>query len=289
MLSDLAVGVEEVLVEQSFTRHPEPVDYVLPSMVAGTVGALVSPGGAGKSMLALELAINVAGGADLLGLGPQDLGKVVYLTAEDPRPAVEHRLFAIGSYLEKIEWSTVASGLKIYTLFGARTDVMEPEWFDKICQLAGTGCRLLILDTLRRFHREEENDSGGMTKVIAQLEALATKTGCSLLFLHHASKAAAIAGVGDEQQASRGSSVLVDNIRWQGYVAGMSRKEAKEKEVDEEKRGRFARFGVSKANYGPLLPERWYRRHEGGVLLPATEEDWAEVHCPPANGKQQKT
>ncbi len=283
--NDLTLGVEEVPIEPAFTRPPDPVDYVLPSMVAGTVGALVAPGGAGKSMLALELAINVAGGADLLGLGPQPLGKTVYLTAEDPRPAIEHRLFAIAGYLEKIELAVVAHGLKIYTLFGARTDVMEPEWFDKICQLAGTGCRLLILDTLRRFHREEENDSGGMTKVVAQLEALATRVGCSVLFLHHASKAAAIAGVGDEQQASRGSSVLVDNIRWQGYVAGMSRKEAKEKVIDEEKRGRFARFGISKANYGPLLAERWFRRHEGGVLLPATDEDWAEVRSSSTNGR----
>ena len=40
----------------SFTELPPPIDYVLPNMVAGTVGALVSPGGAGKSMLALQLA-----------------------------------------------------------------------------------------------------------------------------------------------------------------------------------------------------------------------------------------
>ena len=32
----------------AFTAPPPPIDYVLPNMVAGTVGALVSPGGAGK-------------------------------------------------------------------------------------------------------------------------------------------------------------------------------------------------------------------------------------------------
>ena len=51
----------------SFTELPPPIDYVLPNMVAGTVGALVSPGGAGKSMLALQLAMQIAGGPDLLG------------------------------------------------------------------------------------------------------------------------------------------------------------------------------------------------------------------------------
>lgn len=34
----------------AFNDPPPPIDYVLPNMVAGTVGALVSPGGAGKSM-----------------------------------------------------------------------------------------------------------------------------------------------------------------------------------------------------------------------------------------------
>ncbi|WP_432759877.1 AAA family ATPase, partial [Escherichia coli] len=53
----------------SFTELPPPLDYVLPNMVAGTVGALVSPGGAGKSMLALQLAAQIAGGPDLLEVG----------------------------------------------------------------------------------------------------------------------------------------------------------------------------------------------------------------------------
>ena len=53
----------------AFTELPPPIDYVLPNMVAGTVGALVSPGGAGKSMLALQLAAQIAGGPDLLEIG----------------------------------------------------------------------------------------------------------------------------------------------------------------------------------------------------------------------------
>lgn len=79
-------------------------------------------------------------------------------------------------------------------------------------------------------------------------------------------------GVGDQQQASRGSSVLVDNIRWQSYLSGMTPKEAEELGVNDGQRGYFVRFGVSKANYGAPFPERWLRRHEGGVLKPAVLE-----------------
>jgi hypothetical protein len=75
-------------------------------------------------------------------------------------------------------------------------------------------------------------------------------------------------GQGDVQQASRGSSVLVDNIRWQSYMATMTRDEAARFNVDEKRRGLLVRWGVSKQNYGKPIAECWLQRHEGGVLLP---------------------
>lgn len=77
---------------EAFAAAPPPLDYVLPNMVAGTVGALVSPGGAGKSMLALQLAAQIAGGPDLLEVGELPTGPVIYLPAEDPPTAI-HRLY----------------------------------------------------------------------------------------------------------------------------------------------------------------------------------------------------
>lgn len=205
-------------------------------MVAGTVGALVSPGGAGKSMLALQLAAQIAGGPDLLEVGELPTGPVIYLPAEDPPTAIHHRLHALGAHL------------------------------------SAEGRRLMVLDTLRRFHIEEENASGPMAQVIGRMEAIAADTGCSIVFLHHASKGAAMMGAGDQQQASRGSSVLVDNIRWQSYLSSMTSAEAEEWGVDDDQRRFFVRFGVSKANYGAPFADRWFRRHDGGVLKPAVLE-----------------
>lgn len=79
-------------IAEAFNSAPEPVDYVLPNMVAGTVGALVSPGGAGKSMLVLQLAMQIAGGSDLLEIGELNHGTVTYLPAEDPLITIHHRL-----------------------------------------------------------------------------------------------------------------------------------------------------------------------------------------------------
>ncbi|NHI00684.1 MULTISPECIES: helicase RepA family protein [Gammaproteobacteria] len=255
----------------AFSEAPLPLDYVLPNMVSGTVGALVSPGGAGKSMLALQLATQIAGGPDLLEVGEFPVGQVIYLPAEDPPAAIHHRLHALGAHLTAEQRQAVAEGLLIEPLIGRCPNIMCLDWFDGL-KRAAAGRRLMILDTLRRFHIEDENVSGPMAQVIGRMEAIAADTGCSIVFLHHASKSAAMIGAGDQQQASRGSSVLVDNIRWQSYLSGMTQTEAEEWGVDDSQRGYFVRYGVSKANYGSPFAERWFRRHEGGVLKPAVLE-----------------
>ena len=76
---------------------PPPLDFVLPGILAGTLGVLVSPGGAGKSMLALGLGACVAAGRSMWGLLPADPepGMVLVVSAEDPRPVLAHRLHAM--------------------------------------------------------------------------------------------------------------------------------------------------------------------------------------------------
>lgn len=247
----------------AFADKPPVLDYVLPGMLSGTVGALVSPGGAGKSMFALQVAAQIAGGPDLVGGGSLPTGRVVYLPAEDPVPALLHRLHALGKHLSRDQQQAIAEQLYIEPLIGKGADIGTRQWQDYLCGVAD-GSRLLILDTLRRFHAHDENDSGAMAGVIAEMERIADKTGCSVLFLHHSSKAAALGGQGDIQQASRGSSVLVDNIRWQAYLVGMSKLEAEKYDITE--RGHWVKWGVSKQNYGPPIQERWLRRHDGGIL-----------------------
>lgn len=257
-------------VAAAFADEPKPLDFVLPGMLAGTVGALVSPGGAGKSMMALQLSALVAGGIDLIGFDTQiPQGRVVILAAEDPVEALIHRLHALGTRMDPQRRELMAHGVDILPLLGYGFDVMAPDWLAWILEQA-QGTRLLIIDTLRRVHTLDENDGGSMAALLAQLERIVHLTGCTILFLHHSSKAAALQGQGDMQQASRGSSVLVDNIRWQSYMAAMSREEAKTFDVDEERRGFFVRWGVSKQNYGKPVQECWLQRHDGGVLLPAS-------------------
>lgn len=259
----------------AFEQPPNPLDYVLPGMIAGSVGAIVSPGGAGKSMLTLQIAAQIAGGPDTIGMGEYPTGEVVYLPAEDPESTITHRLFSLGKQLDPAQREAVATNLTIEPLMGYEVNILDQRWTDALTRIA-EGKRLLILDTLRRFHQSDENDSGEMAQVVGRMEAISKATECSIVFLHHASKAAAMGGAGDQQQASRGSSVLVDNVRWQGFLAGMSKDEASQwstridgTPLDEDDRYFYVRFGVSKQNYGSPIPEQWLHRGEGGILAPA--------------------
>jgi len=264
----MGVGID---IRQAFEEIPPPLDFVLPGLLAGTVGAIISPGGAGKSMIALELSILVATGFDISGFGQDEIrhtGKVAFLAAEDPADAIRHRLHAIGKYLDPDLRERVHEDIEIEALCGTPIEIMQSESLAMIESFA-TNRRLLFLDTLRRFHGLDENSSSEMAMLMSILEGVVKRTSCTILFLHHASKAAAMGGMGDMQQASRGSSVLTDNVRWQMYLSTCTKAEAEGLEIDESMRKYFVRAGISKQNYGLPAADIWLRRAEGGVLVPA--------------------
>lgn len=233
----------------AFSNVPAPIRFIFPGLPYGVVGSIISPGGVGKSAFALSLACQVAGGPCLTGLPTDEIGKVVYVAGEDPENVIEHRLFAVGEHCNQVERETISGNLTIIPASAENLDILSTKTQELFLTLA-TGATLLILDTLRVIHSADENDSGAMSSVVGHLKRIASKTGCSIIFLHHTNKNSMNTGGGNEQQASRGSSVLVDNIRWQGYLTGISDKTAKDLEFGEIDRKYYVSFGISKQNYG---------------------------------------
>ncbi|MTH66172.1 helicase RepA family protein [Paracoccus shanxieyensis] len=266
-IPDPLAGIAPLDIAAAFDAAPPPIDIVLPGMIAGTVGSLVAQGGAGKSWLALEIAVGVAGGPDLAEIGIPAHGRVVYLPAEDPRSALAHRFHALAGHLAPDARRTVSNNLTVLPLMGHQVNIGEAAWADALERVCDSA-RLAIVDTLRRFHIEDENASGPMAQLLGVMEGICERTGASILFLHHTAKGAALNGAGGEQQAARGSSVLVDNIRGgQWNLLGMTETEAERHKVDDRKR--FVRLVQAKANFGPPIPDKWLERGAGGVLKPA--------------------
>ncbi|PPU75233.1 helicase RepA family protein [Xanthomonas cucurbitae] len=262
----------------AFENEPPTLDFIWPGFLAKTVGALVAPGATGKSFWALEAAMAIAcsvAGGDLVGLAPACAGRVVYFAGEDPEVALERRIHAIGQHLNQQAREAIAQNLTLEPIMGKRLNVMDERHLVRVIEFCA-GARLIVLDTLSRIHDRDENSNGDMARLVATLEYVAVSTGASVLYLHHVSKGSARDGQTDQQQAARGASALIDNARWCGFVAKMTADEAKSlsdraydrQPIGNERRGFFVRFGVSKQNYDATPLDQWYKRHDGGVLVP---------------------
>jgi len=275
-------------IMSAFTNQPPELDFVWPGFLAGTVGALVAPGAAGKSFFALQAAMAVAcaglGGerGDLLGLKPKYSGPVVYFAGEDPEPVLIHRIHAIGKYLDPAAREAVAENLIVEPVVGKRLNMMNELHLQRVIEYC-SGARLIILDTLSRLHTLEENSNGDMSQLITNLEYIVAQTGgAAVLYLHHVNKNSAREKQIDQHHAARGASALVDNARWVGFIAKMTEDESnrlsdrEDRKPIADRRGFFIRFGVSKQNYGAPFLDRWYERRDGGVLLPV---DLVEAKC----------
>lgn len=248
-------------------RRPQMPEQILPGLIRGIVGSIVAPGATGKSMLSLELGIYRATGHDWLGFGPCKPGRVIVFCAEDPAPILGGRIHDLAAHLspdsrelmkENMFVVPVTSSVPRDLLDGGKT-------VDEIMKHA-EGFDLAIIDTISRFHTGKESEREDAAKVMRQLERVG-EAGPAVVFLGHTSKAAALTGQGDQQQASRGSSVWVDESRWVAFLATCSTDEAKTYDIDEDVRRNFVRYGLSKANYIAPLPDIWLRRDYGGVLL----------------------
>ena len=275
--------INAINILEAFLTPPDQLDFVLPGLVRQTVGSLICAGGGGKSMLILQLCAAIAMGevSPICPTTAMKPGKCLLIPAEDMQQTVASRLFhlATTNKLSSEQMEKISNNLKILDILGSGVSPnlchAEEHWVETTAE-EGKDCRLIVLDTLRRFHLLDENSGGDMAFVVGKMEQIAYQTGAAVVFLHHTNKGAALSGGSDLQQASRGSSVLVDNIRWQAYLSSMSRDES-EKFTGKlggvpigDDRGYYVRYGVSKQNYGPPLTEIWLKRGDGGILSPVT-------------------
>ena len=190
-------------------------------------------------------------------------GRVLMLCAEDPQEVLQQRIQSISAF---ISGKPSFKNLDLRSCIGQQVDLMNDDWYRQVLEVA-RGARLIILDTLTRFHNLDENSAQDMKKLLGRLESLAQESGAALLYMHHTSKAAIRDGFGSTQQAARGSSVIVDNSRWVAYLAPMTPAEAREYGIAFKDMPLYVRWNIAKQNYGASRPDQWYMRQAGGALL----------------------
>ncbi|MFC7409509.1 AAA family ATPase [Hydrogenophaga atypica] len=289
-------------IKRILTNPAPPLDFVLPGLTAGSVGLLVGPGGMGKTMFELQVAVSLATGLGCrdslfghevfegMSRNPQ---KVVFVAAEEPIEVLWQRLHAIVFSLKQRDvlpagftWpefmQRLDENLRLYALAGRRrVNLLTPDLegsadAQELTALC-SGARLLIVDPLRQFHFEDENQSAPMSAVMSVFKQIAQKSGAAVLVAHHSSRASGLQGYGDTADAGRGSTALKDDARWQINLTSPSRDLLKAHGIPIAHASAHVALTDAKNNYGAKRPTVLLHRTAGGVLVPVQMPTGANV------------
>ena len=271
------------------TEPPERewiIDDVLPLGVTGTISAA---GGTGKSWSMIGLAVAMGMGIDFWGLGVPRPGGVLILSAEDDRYEFHRRLHAILTYVAERTGeipTTLADRIAFADRVGEKNlltavqdgQISRTDLGDRIVATAQQvpDCKLIIADPLSRFRGGSANGEEEATRFVEALEYVRKETGCTIIVPSHTGKDAGRTRDGS-QHAVRGSSALVDGMRWVATLMTMSNEEAKQRQMALEDAKRWVRMEIPKNNYAPPFDPIWLYRSPSGVLVRQDPADTSQI------------
>ena len=229
-----------------------------PFLVRGKTGLLVAPGGGGKTGLLAQLAVAVAAGTSWLGYNVTRPGKVLLALGEEDSDEMQRRLHR--AYHDQADdlAKQVATNLVPLPLYATNPRFMEPVgaatigdetpfYRNLVDYLEDNGpWALIIIDPASRFMGAEvETDNAAATRFVELLEAMTQVEGApTVLAAHHGNKGM-LSGEKTDQGAARGSSALVDGVRW---VANLELVDDPD-ELDDGRYCDWRRFRIVKTNY----------------------------------------
>jgi len=187
------------LVAQPIPHTPFLVRPIIP--IGGTV-LLFGKRTAGKTALALTLAHNIIRGDKFGGHYQCSQGKVAYLQVDTPLLTQQDRVIRLQQTLglnpPELLWLLNDSSIDIFTEIAE-----DAPWLQ---QLHDFQPDILIVDTLRKVHRMDENLSDTPVAVYAAFRSI-VPVGCVLLYVHHEKKTHMDAR---QDEMFRGSGAWID-------------------------------------------------------------------------------
>lgn len=248
----------------------------------GIVGLLVATGGVGKSMLLYLLALAHAAGSDFLGMPMNEVGSVLLLAAEDDEDELHRRGLRLVEHLEAgghVDRRLLSERLHVVSRVaddnlltrGTAGDVARTELVDRVIATAALipDLKLIILDPVSRFRGGGANVEEDATAFVVALELIRAATGATVLAAVHQDKASLRGSGSLDQSAVRGSTALVDGVRWVAAMQRCTEEVAPKLGVRVDDASRYVRLDLVKSNYTAPWPGMWLERATGGALKPA--------------------
>lgn len=184
------------------TQAPPPVPWLVDDLIVrGATHTIMGEPGIGKSWLTMALCLGVIRGTDWLGQKVDAPGRVLYADEENAEVLIFDRLRRkLGMTDEE------AKQLRYLSNQGIMLDRDPDSFIDEALEYEPA---LIVLDSLTRFHMQDEDKAGPMAQLYNMaLKPLARETGAALVLLHHAGKTES----NSSYRRSRGSGEIVANV-----------------------------------------------------------------------------
>lgn len=186
-------------VNELLGMTPNSNPFILQGMIVeGSVNALTSDSGKGKSLLALKAVEAIVKGEKFLGEFPTKQSKTLIIDLEMSQDDLIERTQSI--IHDKMD------GLDFYHCQSFNIcDDNDYNWLKDI--IAKNGYKLIVLDTFSMAHNKNENDNSEVNIVNHRLLNLINECNITILFLHHHRKLAK--GEQMSQSSSRGATDII--------------------------------------------------------------------------------
>ena len=254
----------------SWVDVPERDWIIVGLLLRKHLSVMVAPGGTGKSILSLHLAVALATGATWGEWTPRRAGKTLIVNAEDDRHEMRRRLKAVAqtmgadesALVNKVFFVGAIDNIVMMRRGEGKRDLVVTELVSRIVETCRKeGIDVVIIDPLVEIHELEENDNVEIKAVGVMLrDALAREAAISVLAIHHTPKGSSnMAGNAD---AGRGASALGATARIFATLFNITEKEAKDLNIEADERLNYMRFDGAKANYSKLTRRFWLVKEE---------------------------
>lgn len=250
------------------------------------VSLTVSPGGLGKSSLALVESLSLVTGRALLSdaILHEPTARVWYWNGEDPQDETKRRVMAACKHYGI---SSADLGGRLFTDSGRDTPLilgentrdgitLNEELFLSIeAAMIENRIDVFVADPFVSAHRLGENDNNAIDAVIKRMGRLADRTNAAIEIVHHVRKPSSADAVTDVNDA-RGASALIGGVRSARVLNVMPSDLASEAGISSDVAKRYFSVSDGKANMSPKAGEARWRFLESVCLDNATADRKAD-------------
>lgn len=247
------------------------------------VSMTVSPGGLGKSSLALIDAMSMASGRALFAdsvIHEPDPLRVWYWNGEDPNEETRRRVVAAALHynLKPADFASrlfTDSGREQALILGSMVkgeiDLNEDFFTDLEGEIIANRIDVIIIDPFVSAHRMGENDNNAIDAILKRLGKLAERCNCAVEIIHHVRKPSQGSTAKTEVHDARGASALIGGVRSARVLNVMDDKIADAAFIARDLRERYFSVIDGKANMSLKDPNGRWRFLESVCLGNQTE------------------